>query len=177
MAQDDVEAMKWYKKSAEAGLPLAMSNIAYFYAQGRGGVKQDIAEARKWWQKAADLGEAKAMMPLAEACLNGQGGPADPDAAVRWYQKAAESSDPTGMRCYALIFENGLGNTKQDAMQSAQWMRKAAEAGDAVAMFNVGIFVSVVMQAVIKTKPKASNGFTKLRWPGIRRRCTTSPSA
>ena len=64
--------MKWYKKSAEAGLPLAMSNIAYFYAQGRGGVKQDIAEARKWWQKAADLGEAKAMMPLAEACLNGR---------------------------------------------------------------------------------------------------------
>ena len=50
--QDDVEAVKWYRKAAKQGDASAQFNLGDMYADGRG-VKQDDVEAVKWFRKAA----------------------------------------------------------------------------------------------------------------------------
>ena len=47
--KDETEAVKWYRKAAEKGLPSAYESIGYFYENGLG-VKRDIKEAEKWYK-------------------------------------------------------------------------------------------------------------------------------
>ena len=48
VAQDDVEAAKWYRKAAEQGYAAAQSNLGEMYRDGRGVAKDDV-EAYKWF--------------------------------------------------------------------------------------------------------------------------------
>jgi TPR repeat protein len=60
--QDDVEAVKWFRKAAEQGYPAAQDNLGWMYKNGRGvssgrcGVQDDV-EAVKWFRKAAEHGD------------------------------------------------------------------------------------------------------------------------
>jgi TPR repeat protein len=63
VAQDDAQAVVWYRKAAGKGEPLGMNNLGWMYENGRGVVK-DIAEAIGWYRKAAALGNEKAKASL-----------------------------------------------------------------------------------------------------------------
>jgi TPR repeat protein len=52
---DNKEALKWYRKSAENGNDLARSILASMYERGDSGI-QDYAEALKWYRKGAEQG-------------------------------------------------------------------------------------------------------------------------
>ena len=47
--QDDAEAVKWYRLSAEQGNAYAQYNLGVMYSNGKG-VLQDYAEAVKWYR-------------------------------------------------------------------------------------------------------------------------------
>jgi TPR repeat protein len=68
--QDDVEAVKWYRKAAEQGYAIAEDNLGWMYQNGRG-VVQDDAEAIKWYRKAAEQGYAIAEDNLGWMYQNG----------------------------------------------------------------------------------------------------------
>ena len=55
VAQDDAEAVKWYRKAAEQDSAEAQNNLGTMYVQGQG-VAQDEVEAVKWYRKAAEQG-------------------------------------------------------------------------------------------------------------------------
>ena len=57
MAQDEAEAVKWYRKAAEQGNAGAQTNLGVAYHNGAG-VPKDDAEAMKWYRKAAEQGDA-----------------------------------------------------------------------------------------------------------------------
>ena len=61
--QDDVEAVKWYRKAAEQGDADAQVFLGLMYRNGKG-VQQDYAEAVKWVRKAAEQGNAEAQFNL-----------------------------------------------------------------------------------------------------------------
>ena len=63
--KDLAEAIKWYRKAAEAGNDDAMRAIGWRYEHGEG-LPQDYAEARKWMQRAADAGNEDAKKWLKE---------------------------------------------------------------------------------------------------------------
>ena len=65
VSQDYTEAMKWYRKAADAGNAMAMRNIGWLYQHGQG-VSQDYTEAMQWYRKAADAGNADAAQRLRE---------------------------------------------------------------------------------------------------------------
>ena len=69
---NDLEAVKWYRKSAEQGNAQAQSNLGLMYVAGRG-VKQDDAEAVKWYRKSAEQGNAQAQSNLGVMYANGCG--------------------------------------------------------------------------------------------------------
>jgi TPR repeat protein len=59
VAQDDAEAVRWYRLAADQGDAKAQYNIGGCYSKGTG-VVQDDAEALRWFRLAADQGLAEA---------------------------------------------------------------------------------------------------------------------
>lgn len=57
--QNDVEAVKWFRKAAEGGHVLAQCNLGVMHASGRG-VPQDNVQAWAWFDIAATQGDDNA---------------------------------------------------------------------------------------------------------------------
>jgi len=91
-AEDDDEAVRWYRASAEQGNAEGLIGLADMYAKGEG-VEKDLAEARLLYEKAADAGQNRAARVLAAAYENG-GLDVEPDAgrAAYWASRAKELS-------------------------------------------------------------------------------------
>jgi len=51
--QDNVKALKWITKAAEAGNPVAMDTLAHIYRHGDLGIPVDIKKAEAWEKKTA----------------------------------------------------------------------------------------------------------------------------
>ena len=89
MAQDDAEAVRWWRLAAEQGLAAAQGNLGFMYFNGRG-VAQDDAEAIQWYRLAAEEGDAAAQSNLGLMYREGRGVAQDNTEAVGWYRLAAE---------------------------------------------------------------------------------------
>ena len=135
--QNDIEAVKWYRKSAEQGNARAQFNLGLMYKYGLG-VEQDYAEAVTWYRKAAEQGHAKAQFNLGSMYEDGQGVEQDYAEAVKWYRKAAEQGDASAQCNLGLMYCDGRGVTKDDS-EAVKWYRKSAEQGNAYAQYNLGV--------------------------------------
>ena len=145
VAQDNMEALKWYRKAAEQNYAPAQSNLGYCYEYGRG-VAKDDAEALKWYRKAADQNYAIAQFWLGGNYYFGFGVEQDYAEAVKWYRKAVEQNhDPAAtflIECYCNLghcYADGLG-VPQDYVEAVKWYHKAAEQNVAQAQHNLGMF-------------------------------------
>jgi TPR repeat protein len=154
----DAEALRWFRKAADAGNAGAMSNLGSLYVTGKG-VAKDEAEALRWFRKAADAGNAGAMSNLGSLYVTGKGVAKDEAEALRWFRKAAEAGDADSMFNLGFMYENGRGVTKDDA-EALRWYRKAADAGDADSMFNLG-FMYENGRGVAKDEAEALRWFRK----------------
>ena len=63
MAQDFVQALRWYQRGAKAGDPVAYLRRGVMYQSGEA-VKQDLKEARRWYLLAAEAELPQAMYLL-----------------------------------------------------------------------------------------------------------------
>jgi TPR repeat protein len=57
--EDDAEAVRWYRLSAEQGYAKAPYNLGLMYGKGEG-VPQDYVQAHMWFNLAAAQGDADA---------------------------------------------------------------------------------------------------------------------
>jgi len=69
-AEEDEEAVRWYRKSAEQGEPAGEFGLGEMYAKGEG-VKQDIEQARKHISSAAEKGYLPAMVAVRDMYKKG----------------------------------------------------------------------------------------------------------
>jgi hypothetical protein len=67
------QALKWFTKGAEAGLPLSMFNLAFYLDEGKGMAAPDHPAAADWYRRAADVGDGVAAMNLSHMYLVGRG--------------------------------------------------------------------------------------------------------
>lgn len=144
VAKSDTEAAKWFLRAAEAGNDAAMTNLAGFYDAGRGATK-DAGEAARWYRRAADAGNVIAMHRLALMYEAGRGVAKDDAEAVRLLTKASDKGLSDASSKLADNYAQGRGVPK-DADEARRFheraagqVRASAEAGNAVAMFNLGI--------------------------------------
>lgn len=56
LEKDVLEAVKWYKKSAQQGYSVASNNLAGIFMSGDLGINLDQAEVTEWYQKAREQG-------------------------------------------------------------------------------------------------------------------------
>jgi len=91
-AEENDEAVRWYRASAEQGLAEGMAGLADMYAKGEG-VEKDVAEARSLYERAAGAGSDRAARVLAGAYeTGGLGVEADAARAAYWKSREAELS-------------------------------------------------------------------------------------
>ncbi|MDX7743839.1 tetratricopeptide repeat protein, partial [Aeromonas dhakensis] len=83
VAQDDKQAVTWFRKAAEQGDAKAQSMLGSMYVQGKG-VAQDYKQAVAWTRKAAEQGNAKAQLLLGVMYDNGVGVVQDNKLAYVW---------------------------------------------------------------------------------------------
>ncbi len=89
VAEDDVEAVRWFMLSAEGGFPPGQFNLANMYKNGAG-VAQNLNLAHRWYQAAARQGHPQAQMALMQALYFGRGVSQDNAKAYMWLVIAAE---------------------------------------------------------------------------------------
>ena len=100
--QDDVEAVKWYRKAAEQGDAAAQLKLGAMYDTGRG-VKQDDFEAVNWYRKAAEQGYAPAQFVLGALYLSGKGVQVNKSLAKEWFGKACDNGEKIGCEYYGKL--------------------------------------------------------------------------
>ena len=83
VAQDDGEAVSWYRRAAEQGDASGQFNLGVMYENGRG-VAQDDGEAVSWYRRAAEQGDASGQFNLGVMYENGRGVAQDDGEAVSW---------------------------------------------------------------------------------------------
>src|ERR1019366_2606441 len=154
VVKDEAEAVRWYRKGADAGNIRAMNNLAVAYQCGRG-VAKDKAEAVRWCRKSSEAGDAAAMNNLGWMYANGWGVARDEVEAVRWYRKSTEAGDAAAMNNLGWMYANGWGVAK-DQTEVVRWYRKARELGGTPAgVFRVGSGVRAP-RLISKVEPKYS---------------------
>lgn len=82
-------AFKEWLPLAEAGDPIAQSNIGFMYRKGRG-IPLDEKEAVKWYRRAAEQGFPEAMTNLGYMYDEGRGVEQDLVESYKWFLLAAE---------------------------------------------------------------------------------------
>jgi TPR repeat protein len=87
-AQDDREALAWYRKAAEHGSAPGQRTVGEFYRKGRG-VAADAAEAAQWFRRAAEGDDLRAQYQLGQMFFDGTGVPRDYASAYLWLSLAA----------------------------------------------------------------------------------------
>ena len=123
-----VEALSYFRKSAERGYTAAHIQLGLCYDYGNG-VKENKKEAVKWYRKAAEQGEAVAQNILGICYADGRGVAKNYKEAVKWFRKAAEQGFAAGQRELGLCYVHGRGVAKDQA-EALKWLRKAAEQKD-----------------------------------------------
>lgn len=133
---NDVEALQWYTRAANAGEPKSMYRLGLMYADGRGTQRDDV-EAVRWYRKAADAGNAIAMNAIGAAYSTGKGVTRDDAEAVSWCRKGAEAGYSLAMANLGLWYVKGQG-VPQDDTEAVRWCRKAIEANNTYGMCLLG---------------------------------------
>ncbi len=72
VSQDDHEALRWFRRAADAGNSSGMVSVGAMYLLGTG-VADDEEEAERWFQRAADRGNAAGIYDLADLIRKRQG--------------------------------------------------------------------------------------------------------
>ncbi|MGA0555881.1 protein kinase domain-containing protein [Larkinella sp. VNQ87] len=134
---DYTEALHWYRKAAEQGYLLSLSNIGVFYRDGLG-VEKDYQMARDCFERAAAGGIARAKYNLGELYANGFGVSQNHYEAVRWYRDGAEDGDVGAQFKLGLAYQYGTGVNK-DYSLAEYWYRKAARQNYADAQNSMGV--------------------------------------
>ena len=136
VAENQREAIRWYRKAAEQGDSDAQTNLGYAYSRGEG-VAEDKREAVRWYRKAAEQGNATAQYNLGYAYFRGGGVAEDKREAVRWYRKAAEQGFALAQLKLGFAYDKGEG-VAEDKREAVRWYRAAAEQGHSPAQFHLG---------------------------------------
>lgn len=87
---DPVEAVAWFRRTADAGDAKAMFSLGASYEYGIG-VEVNPVEAIAWYRRAAAAGHAGAMNNLGLCYKDGIGVKPDPEEAIAWYRRAADA--------------------------------------------------------------------------------------
>ena len=126
------DAMRWYRKSAETGDPVAQFYWGLILERGIQGDRPNSVAAQVWYRKAAKQGSALAAFKLGQMAHLGTVGPVDAANARRWYEQAVGRGVAAAAYNLALLLESDAGGPAMPKRALALYAR-AARGGVAMA--------------------------------------------
>ncbi|MCG7924933.1 MAG: sel1 repeat family protein [Candidatus Thiodiazotropha taylori] len=133
---------------AESGNREAQMILGALYWQGIGVsinginfVPTDLSRSLHWYQKAAQQGAPEAHYYIGRAFEMGEGVSEDKRVARSWYEKGARLNHAPSISKIGYFINKGIGGLKANPVESANWFRRAAEMGDAIAQANYGVML------------------------------------
>ncbi|HEX2862535.1 MAG TPA: tetratricopeptide repeat protein, partial [Lacunisphaera sp.] len=139
-ARDYDKAVTWLKKAASTGDTAAVAELKKINAELQAGAidhqkgmdlykGKKVKEAVALWEKAAAQGHVPAMVELGFTLENGEGDvAANPAAALRWFERAAEKNDLDGLLSAGRAYLAGKGVTANLA-KAREYFEKARTVG------------------------------------------------
>jgi hypothetical protein len=129
------EAVRAYRRAAEAGNALGAFGLGCAYEHGKG-VRQDYEEALRWYRAAAEQGLAQAQTAVGYFYAKGLGVSRDPVESVKWTRMAADKGDAIALINLSLRYLRGDA-VDQNTAEALRLMRLAASTGNADAEFQL----------------------------------------
>jgi uncharacterized protein len=154
--KDYQSAVKWLTEAVNVKFPPAILQLAHCYQSGTGVVRDD-SKAIELYTQAANSGSAPAMLVLGNLSTTEQ-------SAMDWYTKAANLNYRPAINKLYKIYKKNNDNLKAaqiltkipnpsasemetigslyfkiDKPQATEWLTKAANLGNAIAMNNLGV--------------------------------------
>jgi TPR repeat protein len=159
VTRDIAQAIYWYRKAADQGLPAAQVQLGYFYLAGVG-VSRDEAQAAKWFERAAASGSYEGKLNLAVLYLRGSGithfpraegylgilyligvgVEKDPAKAEKWFDRAARQDSPEGEYAMGTLYSVMSGHP-HDFAKAADYLRRSAKNGYVGSMHSLGLLL------------------------------------
>ena len=159
--QNEEEAAKWFKMSAEQGNSLAQCYLGVCYFNGFG-VQQNDIEAFKLIKMSAEQEDFEAWSLLGLLYFYGRGVDKNAEEAIFWYRKAAIQGDPQAQYKLFECYLYGRGTAKNieeakkwfkachsedywidlpwdDEKSAVKWFSKLAEQGNSKAQYHLGL--------------------------------------
>jgi uncharacterized protein len=135
--EKDMETGEWWlRRAGLAGDPEAATLVGDLYAR-HGSLPPNYTEAAIWYRRAAEAGHQLAARALGTLYLTGAGMVQDKYEAARWLRASGEKGNRGAQVELAnLLLEDG---GPDDRATVAKWFEDAAQSGDLVAAFNVGV--------------------------------------
>ena len=128
------EAIKWYKRAAETGHYGAMYKLGECYEK-----TGSFSLAIKWLKKAAEGGNRKSCMKLGQLYLYGGMVNKDVEEALKYFRLVLDEDISAADLCN-IGYAFDVGNTVPvDKCKAVIYYRKAADKGDIVAHYNMGV--------------------------------------
>lgn len=127
------------------------------------GMPQDLPGGSAMLEQALarDPGNADAAFLVARAHQNGWNGrPADLAKAAQLFRQAADLGDARGARYYGAALLTGQG-VEEDGLEAYAWFRKAAEAGDVMAMIDVAVMLAIGEKGVPQNATEARSWYQR----------------
>ena len=130
--RDREAALRWYRKSADAGYDDAMYRLGRFYERGIV-VEKDEAEAAGWYLRAAKRGCTEAHYRIGLCYLRGRGVEKDTSLALRHIRSAAADNHKDALYRLGCCYLRGIG-VRRNRKRALTYLRRAADEGNKRAM-------------------------------------------
>lgn len=122
--EDDVVALNYFMRAADLGDPRAINMMVAFYTYGFG-VEQDPQKALELGSSLADKGDQEALYAMEENAYayfsgNKDGIDINFNTAFEYYMKLTEYGNERAMYNVGLLYEYGLGTSKDHA-KAIEW--------------------------------------------------------
>ncbi len=127
VGKDDVEALKWAHRAADAGNADAMDFVGFAYL--RGAVIRRNPEIAIAYFKAAAAESTQAAFNLGQCYFGAQGTEQDIPKALESWKKAADGGHGRAAASLAMVYLAGEG-VAPDAVQARRFAERAAELND-----------------------------------------------
>ena len=179
--QDNDQAIKYLRQSANQGYAPAEHNLGAFYFSGLLGLPQSDTEAVKWFRQAAAQGNPLAEFSLGLAYQLGRGVTTNLLEAVSWYKKAAKQNQTNALLALGSLYLGGQG-IEDDFASARDCFKQAAACGSVTALNSLGYVYEqgwagvapdpkrarkYYLQAAERNFPKAQMNLGRLYMDGI----------
>lgn len=131
-------AETWLRRAALNGDAESAALLGDLYAKG-GELPPNLMEAATWYRLAAEQKHGGAARALGLLYLTGNGVHRDPDVATHWFRVASESGDHHADADFGNLILTGAAATDDQKQALKERFERAAEKGDLVGAFNLGV--------------------------------------